>query len=556
MEAKEMDLSQVYVKTGEADLCVGELVERWIAEAATVKTRAQALLRDIAAILADRTVPGAVRKELEDVRVVMKRTWADLQADADGEGKEEQPEEAQPEEAAKPMRTVDGVEYSADAFLVVEEAESPSTWHLQVLDRNGKPDHRLMGAAHAALLSPRGFRGSRYEGPSKRDAIAKLKRLYEEEEMVWPEEARESDSGSDATIGEVIRKEDGKWVLYTKDGRKVIRRFDTEKDAEEWERNIERFAKRAEEAAQPDLEGSPEAVAEAAQPESVADASEGPAALDIFIEEGTPVGQTTIAEAGTIAELEPSQGDGDRRRPVALMVRLLTPGPGNPKDRHYYPPEVVRRDAHVFEGAKMFLTDHRPEERSVQTQVSVVERITGFSPDGAPLARVLVYDPAMCEKVRNLADVSRLDQLAVSILGTGTSRKGRVGNEDYQVVERIDEGLYVDWVTRAGAGGQALALAESDTKREEAPRVDKDRIAAVLQEARLPDQVKALLSEREWESEEKLGEAITGLVEAMKGGQPIGAGATPEPKQRTREELLAERNARLDAIDARYGPKA
>lgn len=50
--------------------------------------------------------------------------------------------------------------------------------------KNGKLDHRLMGAAHAALHS--GFRGRKYEGPNKAQAIAKLKRLYEQEGMDWP----------------------------------------------------------------------------------------------------------------------------------------------------------------------------------------------------------------------------------------------------------------------------------------------------------------------------------------------------------------------------------
>lgn len=73
---------------------------------------------------------------------------------------------------------------SPNDYLVVEDRSKPSTWHLQV-KRNGKPDHRLMGAA-AAALGPQGYRGNRYEGPDKGKALAALKRLYAGEGMDFP----------------------------------------------------------------------------------------------------------------------------------------------------------------------------------------------------------------------------------------------------------------------------------------------------------------------------------------------------------------------------------
>jgi hypothetical protein len=52
---------------------------------------------------------------------------------------------------------------------------------------NGKVSHRLMGAAWASLHS--GFRGNKYEGPNKSQAIAKLKKLYASEGMDTPDES-------------------------------------------------------------------------------------------------------------------------------------------------------------------------------------------------------------------------------------------------------------------------------------------------------------------------------------------------------------------------------
>ncbi|HEY4414476.1 MAG TPA: hypothetical protein VGO57_02195 [Verrucomicrobiae bacterium] len=69
-------------------------------------------------------------------------------------------------------------------YLVCEDPNKSSTWHLRVRDKAGSPDHRLMGAAWAALHG--GYRGNKYEGPQKDEAIAKLKALYKSEKIELP----------------------------------------------------------------------------------------------------------------------------------------------------------------------------------------------------------------------------------------------------------------------------------------------------------------------------------------------------------------------------------
>ena len=90
-------------------------------------------------------------------------------------------------EAKAVMRTEADGQHPASHYLVVEDAEKPSTWHLRVRDVAGGLDHRLMGAAWAALHG--GYRGNVYEGPGKREAIAKLTRLYASEDMDTPKAA-------------------------------------------------------------------------------------------------------------------------------------------------------------------------------------------------------------------------------------------------------------------------------------------------------------------------------------------------------------------------------
>lgn len=74
-------------------------------------------------------------------------------------------------------RESDG-EHPASHYLVVEDKNVVSTWHLRVRDVNGKVDPGLVGAAWAACHG--GFRGNKYEGPMKQAAIKKLRKLYEQ----------------------------------------------------------------------------------------------------------------------------------------------------------------------------------------------------------------------------------------------------------------------------------------------------------------------------------------------------------------------------------------
>jgi hypothetical protein len=110
-----------------------------------------------------------------------RRICGRLQADAEGEKTVKQ---------GATKKEADG-EHPASHYLVVVDPEKPDTWHLRVRDINGKPDHGLMGDAHAALVSPEGFRGQPYEGPGKEEAIAKLKAMYEAEKMAWPESGKQ-----------------------------------------------------------------------------------------------------------------------------------------------------------------------------------------------------------------------------------------------------------------------------------------------------------------------------------------------------------------------------
>lgn len=74
-------------------------------------------------------------------------------------------------------------------YLVEKDGQKHLPTH-----KNGKADHRLMGAAWAALHG--GYRGNKYEGPGKQEAISKLKALYKREGMEPPGEEKSNYSNT------------------------------------------------------------------------------------------------------------------------------------------------------------------------------------------------------------------------------------------------------------------------------------------------------------------------------------------------------------------------
>lgn len=72
-------------------------------------------------------------------------------------------------------------DHPSSHYLMLEDAAEPSSWQLRIRGKDGKPDHRLMGAAWAALS-----RGDKYSGPMKKSALRKLKGLYESEGLDTP----------------------------------------------------------------------------------------------------------------------------------------------------------------------------------------------------------------------------------------------------------------------------------------------------------------------------------------------------------------------------------
>ena len=294
-----------------------------------------------------------------------------------------------------------------------------------------------------------------------------------------------------------------------------------------------------------------------------------------------------------LAEAEPAQEDG-KRAPVEFNLKIIAPGAGNKHDNHWYPADMLKRDANVFEGVDVFVTDHRENERSERTKVGKIKSIIGFTEDGGPIGRTVIYDPELAEKTRNRAQAGELGTLHCSILAHGTAKKGEIDGKKYHIVEAISYASAVDLVSRAGAGGRALSLAESNTggepmeeqeqtieeqeqtpteepleevtlqeqqePEEETPApamLDQEKVQELVRATNLPEVAKARLFEREYADEAELEGAIGSEVAYVKqltgSGKPFaqGGGTAPESKPLSEAEKTARFNEHMRTIGAR-----
>jgi uncharacterized protein YdaT len=299
--------------------------------------------------------------------------------------------------------------------------------------------------------------------------------------------------------------------------------------------------------------------------------------------DGESISESEFSATGTTAQiLEAGDVAGGGTEPLIMEVALIEPGFGNKKDNHYYPAEVLKRDAGVFKGVQMHETDHRESERSNGTWVSTILDVpVRFTETGAPVAKVGVHDPAFATKVVNLDKLGVLDKLQCSILAMGTAKKSKVDGKSANVIESITEGIFVDWVTRAGAGGRALQISEQEatmskngkedepiTEGEEEPVVISEdgeepteteakelseaEVKAILDESNLPEATKKRLIAGKYAGKDALKAAVKAEVEYLKevtgSGKVsgLGAGEAPDEKPMSETERLKKVNAAFE----------
>lgn len=169
------------------------------------------------------------------------------------------------------------------------------------------------------------------------------------------------------------------------------------------------------------------------------------------------MGQIALNEAFPAATLTP-KGDGSGRY-RALLIRAGWGASG------YYPREVLERDgAKVWPAGTQQYLDHptltesvdRPE-RSVKDWASV----TVSDPVWDEAEGGLVADVQVFPQWHELLNPTFAEHVGLSIRATGVAEHGEAEGREGPIVKSLNEGISVDWVTRAGAGGRVLELIES-----------------------------------------------------------------------------------------------
>lgn len=314
--------------------------------------------------------------------------------------------------------------------------------------------------------------------------------------------------------------------------------------------------------------------------------------------EGDAVAERASGRVVGLVESEDGSG------PLHVDIVPIRPGWGNKRDNHYYTAEAVRKAAPIWLGAKMYATDHRDEEKSVLTEVSeVVQSPVGHTDDGVPIARVAIINPQFAEMVRMRDEAGILGNLHCSILARGLVEKDEfedeeTGRKGHRVTEILSDDVGIDWVTRAGAGGHALPLAEAAAEEETMPDEEHDvaeteerelregddeeqeqeeaqeteevqetepeplteaRVVEILADTDLSEQAREALAHATYADEEALSAAVASMREAVKAaarsGQPFGMGGGEQAPPQGVEEREKARYARFNEIMRRHGAK-
>jgi hypothetical protein len=137
--------------------------------------------------------------------------------------------------------------------------------------------------------------------------------------------------------------------------------------------------------------------------------------------------------------------------------------PGWSKNNRYYPADMLKKSAPIFEGAKMFVNHATEKEATARPEGNLhdwVANVTKVWPeaDGTLRATAKVIDPQFKAKLALLGESKMLPTMGVSIRAIGTAKPGEAEGRKGDVVESLTKAASIDFVTFAGAGGQVENL--------------------------------------------------------------------------------------------------
>lgn len=373
----------------------------------------------------------------------------------------------------------------------VEEAVQclASGGSLPYTKEDGKPNHNLMGAAWAALHG--GYRGNKYQGADKAEAVSKLKKLYKSEGMDAPAESHADEGG--CFLEAALPKSASHSALQDKvskainDNIKIGVDMDCDDDGDEDAKQgkyayvMDMFpgaavysmdGKLFQVAYTVDRDDDVHLGAPSSVEQAYVDKEKGGAANEA--DKGVPMcakcGGKCPACAKAMAKDEsfaescyaPMEFVESATETSSNGYKVTVIKPGWSKNGRFYSEAMLKKCHGIFEGAKMF-ADHQTDkesrekpEGSVHNWVASLKNVQAES-DGTVTGIAVPIDPAFKTKLETLKTEGLLGQMGISIRALGESKDGEAAGKKGKIVESLVRARSVDFVTFAAAGGGVQA---------------------------------------------------------------------------------------------------
>lgn len=216
----------------------------------------------------------------------------------------------------------------------------------------------------------------------------------------------------------------------------------------------------------------------------------------------------------------------------------------------YYPAEVLRRDgpAAFPAGTHVYLDHPTPDEDHERPERSFKD-LAGYLVDGARFEETTDTGSGLFARIQFIDELKDRIKSLAPVIGLSIRASGNIENgpDGQRVVRSISQGLSVDVVTRAGAGGRLVNMTEStgqDSRPADQTTVSESsggtaESAIASKVASLADQI------------EKLQESIVRIGQAMAEQQKITA-TLAESSKRANESIVSI-DARQSIADKAVG---
>lgn len=217
----------------------------------------------------------------------------------------------------------------------------------------------------------------------------------------------------------------------------------------------------------------------------------------------------------------------------------------------YYPAEVLRRDgpAAFPVGTHVYLDHPTPDEDHERPERSFKD-LAGYLVDGARFEETADAGSGLFARIQFIDELKDRIKSLAPVIGLSIRASGNVENgpDGRRVVRSISQGLSVDVVTRAGAGGRLVNMTEStgpDSRPADQTTVSESSSGGPVESA-LSSKVASLTDQIE-----KLQESIVRIGQAMAEQQKITT-QLAESSKRANESIVSI-DARQSIADKAVG---